>query len=100
MSADITITAASANGVLAIPSRALTGNPGSYTVRVVAADGSVSTRSVQVGLVTSSLAEIKSGLQAGELVVTGTSSSQNTVTNGFGGGGFGGGGTIRGQVRP
>ena len=100
MSADITITAASATGVLAIPSRALTGNPGSYTVRVVAADGSVSTRSVQVGLVTSSLAEIKSGLQAGELVVTGTSSTQNTVTNGFGGGGFGGGGTIRGQVRP
>ena len=49
---------------------------------------------------TSSLAEVKSGLQAGELVVTGTSSNQNTVTNGFGGGGFqgGGGGTvIRGQ---
>jgi hypothetical protein len=100
MSADITITAASAPNVLAIPSRALTGNAGSYTVRVVAADGSVSTRSIEVGLVTSSLAEVKSGLQAGELVVTGTSSNQNTVTNGFGGGGFqgGGGGTvIRGQ---
>ncbi|HJP89447.1 MAG TPA: efflux RND transporter periplasmic adaptor subunit [Candidatus Limnocylindrales bacterium] len=99
MSADITITAASATGVLAIPSRALTGNAGNYTVRVVAADGSVSTRTVEVGLVTSSLAEIKSGLQAGEMVVTGTSSNQNSVTNGFGGGGFqGGGGTvIRGQ---
>jgi RND family efflux transporter MFP subunit len=94
MSADITIVAASAPGVLAIPSRALTGNGGAYTVRVVGADGSVATRQVQVGLVTSSLAEIKSGLQAGELVVTGTSSTQNTVTNGFGGGGFGGGGTV------
>jgi RND family efflux transporter MFP subunit len=98
MSADITIVAASASNVLAIPSRALSGSAGSYTVRVVAADGSVSTRTVQVGLVTSSLAEITGGLQAGELVVTGTSSSQNTVTNV--GGGIGGGGTIRGQFRP
>ena len=97
MSADITIVAASATNVLAIPSRALTGNAGSYTVRVVAADGSVATRSVEVGLVTSSLAEVRSGLQAGEQVVTGTSSDQNAVTNL--GGGFGGG-TIRGQVRP
>src|SRR6185369_13095263 len=102
MSADITITAASAANVLAIPSRALTGTPGSYTVRVVAADGSVSTRAVEVGLVTSSLAEIKSGLQAGERVVTGTSSSQQTVngtTNGRGGffGGGGGGVVVPGR---
>lgn len=101
MSADITIVAASASKVLAIPSRALTGNAGSYTVRVVAADGSVSTRNVEVGLVTSSLAEVKSGLQAGDLVVTGTSSNQNSVTNGFGGGGFnGGGGTVVRGTRP
>ncbi|HET7181949.1 MAG TPA: efflux RND transporter periplasmic adaptor subunit [Candidatus Limnocylindrales bacterium] len=102
MSADITITAASATNVLAIPSRALAGNAGSYTVRVVAADGTVSTRNVEVGLVTSSLAEIKSGLQAGDLVVTGTSSTQNTVTNGFGGGGLngGGGGTVIRGTRP
>jgi RND family efflux transporter MFP subunit len=101
MSADVTIVAASASNVLAIPSRALTGSADSYTVRVVAADGSVSTRQVQVGLVTSSLAEIKSGLQVGELVVTGTSSSQNAA-NGTGGGAFPGGGTIiRGtEVRP
>jgi RND family efflux transporter MFP subunit len=101
MSADITIVAASASSVLAIPSRALAGNAGSYTVRVVAADGSVSNRNVEVGLVTSSLAEIKSGLQAGDLVVTGTSSTQNAVTNGFGGGGFGGGGgTVVRGTRP
>jgi macrolide-specific efflux system membrane fusion protein len=97
MTADITITAASATGVLSIPSRALSGTAGSYTVRVVAADGSVSVRSVEVGLVTASLAEIKSGLQAGERVVTGTSSAQNQGTTVTGGGGvFPGGGVIRG----
>ncbi len=93
MSADISIVAASATGVLSIPSRALSGSAGAYTVRVVATDGTVSVRDVEVGLVTSSLAEIKSGLQAGERVVTGTSSSQNTTTNV--GGAFPGGGFIR-----
>lgn len=95
MSADITIVAASATNVLAVPSRALSGSAGSYTVRVVAADGAVATRQVEVGLVTSSLAEIKSGLQAGDLVVTGTSTTQNSVNAGggaFPGGGGGGGG--------
>jgi macrolide-specific efflux system membrane fusion protein len=96
MSADISIVAASATNVLAIPSRALSGAAGSYTVRVVAADGTVSVRDVEVGLVTSSLAEIKSGLQAGELVVTGTSSSQSsTTTVGGPAGAFPGGGFVR-----
>lgn len=97
MSADISIVAASATNVLSIPSRALSGSAGNYTVRVVAGDGTVSVRSVEVGLVTSSLAEIKSGLQAGERVVTGTSSTQNSTSNGggFGGGAFPGGGIIR-----
>jgi len=96
MSADISIVAASATNVIAIPSRALSGSAGAYTVRVVAADGTVSVRSVEVGLVTSSLAEIKSGLQAGEQVVTGTSSTQNSTTTGGGGfGAFPGGGVIR-----
>jgi macrolide-specific efflux system membrane fusion protein len=56
--------------VLSIPSRVLSGTAGAYTVRVVADDGTVSTRSVEVGLVTASLAEIRSGLQAGDRVVT------------------------------
>jgi multidrug efflux pump subunit AcrA (membrane-fusion protein) len=95
MSADISIVAASATNVLSIPSRALSGSAGAYTVRVVAADGSVSVRDVQVGLVTSSLAEITSGLQPGERVVTGTSSTQNSTTT-VGGGAFpGGGGFVR-----
>lgn len=90
MSADVTITTATAPGVLAIPSRALTGSAGSYRVRVLASDGTVAVRDVTVGLITSSLVEIKSGLQAGETVITGTSSTQTTTTRNQGG--FGGGG--------
>ena len=96
MSADISIVAASATNVLAIPSRALGGSAGSHTVRVMAEDGSVSVRPVEVGLVTDSLAEITSGLQAGDRVVTGASSTQNQGTNvgGPGGGVFPGGGQV------
>jgi macrolide-specific efflux system membrane fusion protein len=94
MSADVSIVTATASSVVAIPSRALSGSAGQYTVRVVAEDGSVSVRSVTVGLVTSSLAEIKSGLQSGERVVTGTSSQQNSVTNARGFFGGGGGGVV------
>ena len=99
MSADVTVVAASASNVLSIPSRALSGSAGAYAVRVVAADGTVSVRDVEVGLVTSALAEIKSGLQQGDRVVTGTSSSQNSTTTVGGGGAFPGGGFIR-QGRP
>jgi membrane fusion protein, macrolide-specific efflux system len=99
MSADISIVAASATNVLAIPARALSGSAGNYTVRVVAADGTVSVRSVEAGLITSSLAEIKSGLQAGERVVTGTSSAQSSTNTVGGGGAFPGGGFIR-QGKP
>ena len=104
MTADVTITTASATGVLSIPARALLGTTGAYRVRVLAADGTVTPTDVTVGLVTDSLVEIKSGLQAGDRVITGTSSSQNGA-NGGGGGtvitngkGFpgGGGGTFRG----
>jgi membrane fusion protein, macrolide-specific efflux system len=91
MSADVSITTASAAGVLAIPSRALTGTTGAYRVRVLQANGTVMTVVVTVGLITASLAEIKSGLQAGDTVVTGTSASQNSTTNRAGTGAFGGG---------
>jgi len=95
MSADVSIVTATASSVVAIPSRALTGSAGDYTVRVVADDGTIATRAVTVGLVTSSLAEIQSGLQAGERVVTGPSSTQlaNQTTTGRGGL-FGGGGGV------
>jgi multidrug efflux pump subunit AcrA (membrane-fusion protein) len=95
MSASISVTTASASGVIAIPAIALNGTSGDYTVNVVASDGSVSAVPVQVGLVTTSLAQITSGLSVGDRVETGTSTARSgttttTTTGGFGGG-FGGG---------
>lgn len=94
MSADISVVIAEALDVLAVPSSAVDGAAGSYAVTVLAADGSMQTRQVEVGLVTDALAEITDGLEAGETVVTGTASDQQADTNtgGFGGlGGPGGG---------
>ncbi len=104
MSAQVNVTTASATGVLAVPSIALQGSAGSYSVRVLDA-GVPQAVSVEVGLVTSSLAEIKSGISAGTAVVVGTTSSRiSTSGTGTGngtripgvnpggfGGGFGGG---------
>ena len=89
MTADITITTASATNVLTVPAAALNGSSGNYTVRVLGPDGTPQVRPVEVGLVTSSLAEITSGLNQGEAVITGTASdrTQTTITNGFGPGG-------------
>jgi hypothetical protein len=101
MTADVTITTASATNVLAVPAAALRGAADNYTVLVMSAAGTPESRPVTVGLITSSLVEITSGLSAGDVVVTGTSSTQRTTTGtGTGGGltvpGAGGGGTFRG----
>jgi hypothetical protein len=103
MTADVTITTASASGVLAVPAAALRGAAGNYSVLVLGSSGTPEAKAVTVGLITSSLVEIQSGLTAGDVVVTGTSSTQRSTTGtgtgggngGFvvpgGGGGFGGG---------
>ena len=105
MTTDVTITTAAVANVLTVPSEALAGAAGNYSVRILGADGVPQAQPVTVGLVTSTLAEIKSGLTAGETVVTGTTAARNATTtttttnnrggfggDGFGGGGFGGGG--------
>jgi RND family efflux transporter MFP subunit len=85
MTADVTITTASATGVLTVPSSALQGNPGSYAVMTLAPDGTAQRTPVDVGLVTSTGAEIKSGLAEGTAVVTGTASDLiGTATGGTG----------------
>lgn len=84
MSAEVAVTTAEAQGVLAIPSIALTGAAGNYSVRVVDASGQVTVRQVTVGLVSTSMAEIESGITAGDEVVTGTTTSQNSNAPGFG----------------
>jgi macrolide-specific efflux system membrane fusion protein len=103
MTADVTITVANASGVLTVPAAALRGSAGNYTVLLLDATGQPVAQPVTVGLITASLAEIKSGLTEGQEVVTGVNTAQNQATNssnnngggfnrGFGGGGFGGGG--------
>lgn len=103
MSAQVAITIAEADNVVAVPAIALVGTNGNYSVRVLNSDGSVTVKPVEVGLVTSSLAEIKSGISDGEAVITGTASSLNSTTgsNGFPGSGINGGGNFpAGGFRP
>jgi macrolide-specific efflux system membrane fusion protein len=99
MSADVSITTASATNVLRVPSTALAGANGQYAVRTLDATGTVVTRPVTVGLITSSMAEIKDGLAEGETVVTGVATAQTTTTGGFGGFGVPGGGLGGGGIR-
>jgi macrolide-specific efflux system membrane fusion protein len=101
MTADVTITTASASGVLAVPAAAIRGTSGNYTVLVMTPAGTPESRPVTVGLMTSALVEIKSGINAGDVVVTGTASQQRAgTTTGTQGNGFvvpgGGGGGFRG----
>jgi RND family efflux transporter MFP subunit len=105
MTADVTITVASATGVLTVPAEALNGSAGGYSVLVLGADGAATRTPVEVGLLTNTTAEITSGLTEGQVVVTGTSSQRTgtTTTGGNqrftdgiavpGGGGFQGPGT-------
>ncbi|HEY7938096.1 MAG TPA: HlyD family efflux transporter periplasmic adaptor subunit [Candidatus Limnocylindrales bacterium] len=112
MSASVSITTAEADNVIAVPAIALVGSSGSYGVRVMGADGTISTVPVTVGLITTQYAAITGGVSAGDTVVVGVStprtSTAATTTNagsltggfgGFGGGGAfpAGGGTRRGQ---
>jgi macrolide-specific efflux system membrane fusion protein len=104
MSADVTVTTASATGVITVPSAALRGNAGNYSVLTLAADGTTTPIPVEVGLVTNTLAEIKSGLAEGTAVVTGTAADLAGTSNGNGlaGGGIaipGGGGAFPRQIR-
>ena len=88
--------------MIAVPAIALVGSSGNYSVRIIDADGPSQLVPVQVGLVTTSLAEIQSGVSAGDTVVIGTVSARTSTTTGTTGGGvairgIGGGG---GGVRP
>jgi macrolide-specific efflux system membrane fusion protein len=92
MSADIEVTTAQADNVLSVPAAALTGTSGNYAVRVLGSDGLATSQPVQVGLVTSSLAEITSGVTEGQTVITGVNAPRTgTAATTTGGGGFGGG---------
>jgi RND family efflux transporter MFP subunit len=104
MTASVSLTVAQATNVLAVPAIALLTGTDGYSVRVMAADGSVTTQAVTVGLVTSTLAQVTSGLSEGQRVVIGVSTARTSTgtTTGGGFGGLGGalggagGGTFRG----
>jgi multidrug efflux pump subunit AcrA (membrane-fusion protein) len=92
MTADVTITIATATNVMTVPAAALRGTAGNYSVLILGADGTPTAQPVEVGLITNTTAEIKSGLSDGQEVVTGVNTAQNgttTTTGGFGGGGLG-----------
>ena len=79
MTAEIAVTTASAPNVLAVPAIALdTATDGTYTVQVLDASGQPTSVAVEVGLISSSLAEIKSGISEGTAVVTGTASDRTS----------------------
>ena len=96
MSSDVEITIEQAADVVTVPLTAVTSSPVGDVVSVIGSDGSLEPRSVTVGLASETLAEIQSGVSAGEQVVVGTD-AQRTSTAGdeeqAGGppGGFGGG---------
>lgn len=106
MSADVSISTAAATNVLTVPTSALVGANGSYSVRLMAASGAVASRPVTVGLVTNTRAEIRGGLTEGEVVITGVATAQTTTGGTGAGAGLGGGivpggaGGGRGQGRP
>lgn len=92
MTASVSVTISQAKNVLAVPAIALVNGSNGYTVRVMGSDGSITSQPVTVRLVTSTLAEVKSGLTAGQEVVIGVSNSQTSTgtTNAGGLGGLGG----------
>jgi len=105
MTAEVQVITAQAADVLAVPATAVNGSDGNYSVMVLGTDGQPASVAVEVGLITSDLAEISSGLNEGDTVVTGIATAQTGTTEttggapgGFGGGAFpvgGGGGNFR-----
>lgn len=81
MSAIVEVTAADHQGVVLVPVQAVDDNDGTYAVSVVGADGSMSTRTVEVGLSDDVNYEITSGLKAGEIVSLGTTSTTSTTSS-------------------
>lgn len=81
MTAQVNIVLGAARDVLTIPTSALGARrgDGSYTVRVLAADGTAQPRQVQIGLNNNVSAEVKSGLQEGEQVIVADSAQPSAA---------------------
>jgi RND family efflux transporter MFP subunit len=85
MQARAHIDAGSAEDVLLVPIEAVFQEDNTYKVEVLGENGVPSVVAVEIGLMNDRLAEIKSGLKEGDLVVTGSSSdllpTQNVEQN-------------------
>ncbi len=84
MTAEVHIVLGEARNVLTVPAAALAGPEadGSFSVRVVEADGTVARRPVEVGLDNKIAAEIRDGLKAGERVVIGEAATASRTMMG------------------
>jgi macrolide-specific efflux system membrane fusion protein len=95
MTAQVSIVTRAADGVVTLPSTAVSGTGSSTTLSVVGDTGKVERRIVTIGLRGTDAVEVTSGLAAGEKVKVSRTSS-TSATSGFPGGrgfgGFGGGG--------
>ena len=87
MTAQVQIVRADAPGALTIPATALgpRGKDGSYTVRVVGADGQAQPRQVKVGLNNNVSAQVLEGLSEGDKVVIGDAASAPSANGQQGG---------------
>jgi HlyD family secretion protein len=94
MNADVTVIAAQATNVLIVPVEALRNlGQGRYAVFVVQANDQLELRPVEVGLTSLIYAEIRSGLDVGEVVLLSATTGSGTSTlPTSGGGGRGGAG--------
>lgn len=89
MSVEVSVVLGAAKGALTIPSSALgtAEGPGRYRVRVMAADGTLVERSVEIGLNNKITAEVRSGLEEGErVVISSAGTSASTAKSGRSGG--------------
>ncbi len=99
MTGTASIAVTSRTNVVIVPTSAVGGSGDNPTVQVMV-NGKATSKPVVVGLSTSDGTEIITGVQPGDVVVTGTNRAQTTVSStangaggpGGGGGGFGGGG--------
>jgi HlyD family secretion protein len=99
MSAVVTVTTSSVANVLRVPATALQGSAtAGYSVQIMGGNGSVTTQPVAVGLVTTSYAQVTSGITQGQEVVVGTATARTGTTTTGGSTGLGGltGGNLTG----
>lgn len=99
MAVNATIITSVTDDALLVPSSAVTTTNGVSAVRVLK-NGTPESVNVEIGNSNDTQTEIKSGINEGDQVVTGTTggatgTSTTTTTSPFGGGGFGGGAAVR-----